>query len=144
VLAKALAPLGIQAIVSSDLLRTRQTAEIIRELIPAPIHFDPRLRECSFGRAEGMLEHEIIAELGYAGSAYWSDRAAHYDFRQFGGEDRPRVLARHRAALADIPSLLPDARIVLIVGHGQGLNTLLAGLGHEPSLERGAYVVIRL
>tara|TARA_R110002072_G_scaffold274731_2_gene435595 strand:- start:40 stop:462 length:423 start_codon:yes stop_codon:yes gene_type:complete len=48
-----------QRIVSSDLLRARQTAQIVAEIFQLPLVFDARLRELSFGEWEGIHWDEI-------------------------------------------------------------------------------------
>lgn len=142
-LAIRLAALGIQAIVSSDLIRARETAEIIRAHIRVPFRTDPRIRECSFGKIEGMTRDEAIARHGTTAASFWDyERESPYDFRPFGGEHREGVLARHRALLADLPLLFSHVRTVLLVGHGRGLNTLLMSFGRTPDLERGGFAVL--
>ena len=46
--------LKIDKIFSSDLLRARETAEIINEKIGAKIEYDKRLREVNYGNYEGI------------------------------------------------------------------------------------------
>lgn len=44
---------GIHAILSSDLLRARQTAGTIAAVLGLPIRYDARLREQNYGHYEG-------------------------------------------------------------------------------------------
>ena len=60
--AKKLIDLNIRQIISSDLLRTKQTAEIINQYIHVPISFDTRLRELCFGKLEACKITEISEE----------------------------------------------------------------------------------
>jgi len=50
------------AIYSSDLLRSRQTAELLAEPLGLTVTVEPRLREMNFGAWEGMLLDEIKAQ----------------------------------------------------------------------------------
>ncbi|MFC0251390.1 histidine phosphatase family protein [Massilia consociata] len=62
-LAAALASETIDHIVSSDLLRARQTAEAIARVRGAEVGTDPLLRERCYGGFEGLLYSEIAARF---------------------------------------------------------------------------------
>lgn len=57
--------LRFSAIYSSDLLRSRQTAELVAERLGLPITLEPRLREINLGAWEGMLLTEIEAQYPF-------------------------------------------------------------------------------
>lgn len=137
ILTSGLDSFGISKIVSSDLKRAGETAEIMRERISVPMVLDLRLRECRFGRLEGLSKLWLKGYEEY----YQEKRSEKYDFSKFGGENRDQVFARHKACLDEI---LRTARgnAVIIVGHGRGLNTLIAGLGFEWILQRGEFRII--
>lgn len=137
-LALTLEGLGIAQIVSSDLSRARETAEIIQRRLRAPLTTDARLRECSFGNLEGLTEPERLATHGAPITREQLVRYDAYDFRSYGGECRDDVLARHLAMLRECANASSNA-IVLLVGHHCGLNTLLVGLGEAPTLVRGEH-----
>ena len=59
----ALAPERIDYIVSSDLLRARQTAEAIAQVRGMEVDVDPGLRERCYGGFEGLLYSEIAARF---------------------------------------------------------------------------------
>lgn len=50
---------GVDAIVTSPLLRTRQTARIVAELTGAPIDTDEGIAECAFGEWDGFTFAEV-------------------------------------------------------------------------------------
>jgi probable phosphoglycerate mutase len=62
-LAAALAPEAIDRIVSSDLLRARQTAEAIAGPRGMQVGIDPALRERCYGGFEGLLYSEIATRF---------------------------------------------------------------------------------
>lgn len=129
-------PIRLGRIVCSPLARAVETAEIIAAahgLTPAR---DERFAECAFGTLEGLTVTEIADRLGTA----WPEDDEPYDFRTFGGESRLEVLSRHVAALEDHAR---DDGPVLVVGHGRGLNTLLAHLGIPGTLQRGDFREVR-
>ncbi|MBI4120832.1 MAG: histidine phosphatase family protein [Parcubacteria group bacterium] len=140
-LAKTLVGFDIQLIVSSDLKRARETAEIINVRITVPLEIDPRLRECAFGTIEGLTRQQAIDLHGPLTALNWEDNHYAYDFRPFGGEDRDSVFARHMEVLKSL-STRKQVSTILLVGHGRGFLTLLAGLGQPPHLERGEYRAI--
>lgn len=51
----------VDALVSSDLLRARQTAEIIGETLGLEVELEPRLREVNLGYWQGLYSNEIRA-----------------------------------------------------------------------------------
>ncbi len=54
---------GVGYVLSSDLLRARQTAEAVVHTTGAPIEFEPLLQERNFGDLRGMLYTEIGEDL---------------------------------------------------------------------------------
>jgi len=136
-LAQELLSLGAHRIISSDLKRATQTANIIAELLKIPVHLDARLRECSFGSVEGVTREDALKHYGIV---HYSEGA--FDHRPFGGELQADVVARHKAALEEYVLRHPEETL-LLVGHGTGFNTLLAELGYEGNLKRGEYRIIK-
>ncbi len=131
-LGERLAPITFARIVSSPLLRARQTAEAI---ITAPwatarplIETDARLLEMDYGAWEG-LTYAKIDEHGAAERRRWEANPA--DLRCPGGESGNDVAVRARSFLADllagdVPDQpgAPTERPVLVVAHST-LNRVL-------------------
>jgi probable phosphoglycerate mutase len=131
-LAEKLKGFEIKKIISSDLKRSIETSSMLSKYLNVPVQTDPRIRECAYGKLEGSTKEE--ASIAGYGSLI------HYNFEQFGGESRDRVLRRHLSLLTDIrqkESMDP----ILLVGHGTGFNTLLNHLG-KPPISRGEFAEI--
>lgn len=112
------APLA--ALYSSDLLRTRRTAEIIgaaHGLAPVAL---PGLREFAMGQWEGLTAAEIRARDPAAFRAWMQGIA---DFQFPDGENLGQVTARAWAVLEGILSA-HEGRSVAVVAHG-GTNRAL-------------------
>ncbi len=62
-LAQQILKIGINKIVSSDLKRAKQTAEIINSYLHVPLLFDERLREIGYGDIEGLIKKDIPPEM---------------------------------------------------------------------------------
>lgn len=72
-LAQAMANLPLDAVISSDLQRARQTAQAVAGRHALPVHTDPLLRERCYGVFEGMLYADIART--YPGEyALWQAR----------------------------------------------------------------------
>ncbi len=96
---------GIAAVLSSDLRRARETAEIAFGDGSVPILFDWRLRECDYGDFNGAPS-----------AAHQRDRAHYIDEAYPGGESWRQATARVAGALDDFVDRWDGSR-VLIIGH---------------------------
>ena len=111
----------ISAIYSSDLLRARQTAELIAEPLGLPVTLEPRLREINLGVWEGMPSEEIKAnfpkELASRARNPFHERAPN-------GESPREVAERVFMAINEIVNKHRD-EFVLIVAHGISLAVII-------------------
>lgn len=108
-------------IYSSDLMRAKQTAEIIADRLQVQLIFDAKLRETGGGMIEGTTELERITKWG----KNW--REMDLGIETFESvKERTQAFKRERLDRA-------ESNNILIVSHGALLNTLLAELS-PPSL----------
>lgn len=104
-------------IVSSDLSRARETAEIIAEKLQMPIsRLDQRIREISCGEIEGTTEAERLEKWG----ADWRSL-------DLGMEKTEDVAARGMAFIKELAEQHPGKRI-LMVSHGALIGLTLQAL----------------
>ncbi|MEZ4812341.1 MAG: histidine phosphatase family protein [Caldisericia bacterium] len=108
---KFLKTVGIDRIISSDLLRAKETAEIINQYLDAPISFDPRIRE----RACGIFDGRQYTEVN--GHAEWEPFLAKHDHKVEGGESLDEVFQRSSEFLKDLVSTDKTEK-VLLSSHG--------------------------
>jgi broad specificity phosphatase PhoE len=109
---------GIDAIYVSDLERALETVRIAFGDNPIPVVVDPRLRECNYGRCNGMPRERLDMERASRIRDPWP-----------GGESYEDVVARTRALLADL-ARAHDGERVLLVAHSANrlaLDVLLKG-----------------
>jgi alpha-ribazole phosphatase len=118
----------IDAIYSSDLVRARQTAQILAEAIDAPLVLDPRLREIHQGLWEGMLFQNIQQEYSRAFERRKSDPL---QVAPPEGETVGQLRHRVLSALKDILEAHPNGRVA-IVAHGLSLALILVELNGIP------------
>ncbi|HEY4457072.1 MAG TPA: histidine phosphatase family protein [Pseudonocardiaceae bacterium] len=110
-------------ILASDLLRARQTAEIIADVLSLPIQLDAGLREQSLGELQGKLYTEPFGELTVQGTIdeLWRD-----PFRTPpGGESIADMYYRVRATLTRLSKLSPG-RTLVVTTHGGVVRTATA------------------
>ncbi|MBE3589399.1 MAG: alpha-ribazole phosphatase [Firmicutes bacterium] len=135
-LATRLAGVAFDAAYASDLSRAVETARILLEGRDVELRLDPRLREMSYGRWEGLTAEEVQERFPEEWEAYRRDAVA---TRIAGGESledvRRRVAAFAEDVLADAP------RRVLVVSHGAALKTLLFALVGLDLRLRGRFVL---
>jgi broad specificity phosphatase PhoE len=109
---------GLAAVLVSDLERALETVRIAFAGTSLPVHIDGRLRECNYGRRNGMRRSQLDAE-----------RDAHVDVPWPDGESYRDVVARTASFLADL-SAARDGQRVLVVAHSANklaLDHLLLG-----------------
>jgi len=112
-LADRLASEPWDALISSDLARARETADIINRPFGHPIRMDTRLREQGYGRLEGMLEEECVQGWG---TDWWRTGPQ--------VESRAEVLSRGLESITELAAEHPDSRL-LVVSHGDTLCCLI-------------------
>jgi broad specificity phosphatase PhoE len=127
-LAETLQGMRFGAVYSSDLVRARETADIIAAQVVLPVQIDVRLREINQGVWEGLQVDFIRSH--YAG--LWQQRDVDpASMRAPGGETVNEVAQRMYAALDEIAAVHPDGS-VLLVSHGLSLATILCKLRGIP------------
>ncbi|HEV3358424.1 MAG TPA: histidine phosphatase family protein [Pseudonocardiaceae bacterium] len=115
-------PVG-DAILVSDLLRARQTAEIIAEVLDLPIQLDAGLREQYLADLEGRLYNEQFGELTVQATIdeLWRDPFR----RPPGGESVADMYERVQATLTRLAKANPG-RVLVVATHGGVVRTARA------------------
>jgi alpha-ribazole phosphatase len=120
-LAHRLARHEVTAVHASDLLRARQTAQVIALPHRLPVQEEPRLREMSFGDWEGLTYAEIQERDAGRMADWFADPVC---VAPPGGETLDQVAGRARSALDAIVETDIDQTVVL-VSHGGLLRVLI-------------------
>ena len=119
--ARELAALGPGALVSSDLLRARQTAEHCARATGLAVATTPALREQGYGVLEGRPSRELWDVVDWT-DPHWAAE---------GGESLAQLYARVEAYLRELVDN-PPATVVALVTHGDTIRAaqaVVAGLG---------------
>ncbi|MBA3252106.1 MAG: bifunctional RNase H/acid phosphatase [Geodermatophilaceae bacterium] len=127
--AERLAGRGIAAIVSSPLRRTRQTADVVAEILGLPVTVDEDLAETNFGRWDGLT----LAETRTAYPAELAAWTGSVDVAPPDGESFASVARRVRRARTRLLAAHPD-QAVLVVSHVTPIKLIVAaalGVGPE-------------
>jgi XTP/dITP diphosphohydrolase len=127
-LGHSLAVERVDALISSDLTRARQTAEILGRALGLAPRCDPRLRELDVGRWAGLTRGEIEACDADALKRF---EAEDPDLCAGGGESRTQIRTRVRRAFRALAEEFPGARVI-VVTHLGVVRALVPGaeLGH--------------
>ena len=133
--ARRLAGAAVDAVITSPLIRARDTAQAIADATGAPLRVDERLTEVDYGAFEGLDRDEAREQLGAPFDAW---RADPFGAPVPGMEPLADALQRARAATAD--ALAAHAHPV-IVGHQGILRIVLVALGQ---MEPDEYFATRL
>lgn len=98
-----LEPLNLSKIISSDLSRALETAQIVATSLSCPLQSHAGFRELGFGEAEGMTFDEIGHKFGAEAQVrVRSTDDFDLDFRLPGGESKRQMLARAHFALGEL------------------------------------------
>lgn len=114
--ARLLAALRPTTIVSSTLVRARDTAQSLADLTGLPVAFDPELIERDGGEWEGLSDREIRER-------YPEERVR---WEPPGGETSPQVAKRVGAALERHATALEPDGVLVVASHGASLRLGLA------------------
>jgi broad specificity phosphatase PhoE len=125
-LGEAMTGRGIAAVVSSDLRRAAETAEIAGARLGLPVELDSRLREVDVGEWSGLTSAEV--EVRYP-AGYRRRREGHTGWVE--GETLGAMAERVVAALLEFADREPEGR-VLVVSHGGPLRAVLTACGIDP------------
>jgi probable phosphoglycerate mutase len=112
---------GIDRIVSSPLLRTRQTAMAVAEAIGLPVEVDDGFAECAFGEWDGYT----FAEVRDRWPTHLEEWLASTDVAPPGGESFAACRERVVAARAGLVERYPGER-VLVVAHVTPIKVLVS------------------
>jgi len=107
---------GARHVISSDLVRARQTAEPIATALGVPLEVDPDLREQAMGEVEGRYSAEVLAAHP---DLDWTDATHRFP----GGESRGEVFDRMARALTRAAAR-PGP--VVVVSHGDAIRLALS------------------
>ena len=111
----------VAAIYSSDLLRARQTAELLAEPLGLPVNLDPRLREMDLGDWEGLLSNEISARF----PKLLVERDCNPIHTSAPRGETPECVGERVASALDDIVMKHCGEPVLIVAHGISLAAIL-------------------
>jgi broad specificity phosphatase PhoE len=124
-LGEALAGYGIEAVYSSDLVRARETAEIVGARLGMPVVLDPRLREVDVGEWAGLTTAEVEERFPEGHRRRREGQTGWETGEQFEAMER-----RVAEALLEIAAAHPAAR-VLVVTHGGPVRAARNACGGE-------------
>jgi broad specificity phosphatase PhoE len=95
----------IDAMLTSDLKRARETAELAINSLNVPLIVEPRLRETNLGDAEGLTQTEVAAQFGKEIWEGWCSLSPDFHhFRFPNGETKSELLRRVTSALEEFLS----------------------------------------
>ncbi len=118
---------GFTHVITSDLRRTRETADIIADALNLTLSEDSRLRERCFGSLEG----QSLRLLDPASSGIVNGVLVDPDARPTGGESFRDVVIRVGSFLDETLDVLGDSRL-LVVTHGGAIRALHAYVQDAP------------
>jgi len=116
-------------IISSDLKRSKETAEIIADKLNLPVKIDPRIKERYFGVLDGLTWEEFAKKYPDAASKNYEN----YQPELPEGESIPDVEKRIKAFLADIKREYAGKKVILVTHTGviRILQRILQGKSAE-------------
>ncbi|MBU7599028.1 histidine phosphatase family protein [Streptomyces sp. P38-E01] len=127
--ARLLAGLKPDAIISSDLIRTRATAAELVELVGLEVTHHEALRETYAGVWQGLTHQEILDQHGEQYAAWRRGEPV----RRGGGELETEVADRAAPVVQAAADKLPDDGILVVVSHGGTIRTTIGKLiGLDP------------
>lgn len=120
---------GLQAILSSDLSRAKDTGEILaRGLGGIPVHIDERLREAHLGEAQGKTAKEIEAHYGEDLARRWkSSHPTDADVSYPGGETGAQIMNRSLLAIQEF-LVREQLSVIGVATHGGVIRRVMQAI----------------
>lgn len=135
-LGKRLEGSHFDSLYSSDLIRARETAEIVNKHINLPFTIRKELREIDYGSLTGLSVPEM-----YTNFEHMEDRfLCHEDYSFPGGECGEDVFKRAKVVIDEM--VQSDKNRFLIITHGGTIRALVCGLLGIPMRYRLAFGVM--
>ncbi len=123
-IAPIVAKLNVTRLISSDLSRAFETAQLINQN-GLPLLIDRNLREVKLGEAEGKTPDEIDLKLGHEFRKNWSSPLEQYkDLKFSNGESRRDVINRISPAITQYLEQYPND-LIAFVSHGFAIRSLI-------------------
>jgi 2,3-bisphosphoglycerate-dependent phosphoglycerate mutase/probable phosphoglycerate mutase len=124
--APSIAALGPDRLISSDLRRAFDTAQVVAAASGLDVKVDPRLRETHLGEWQGLTVGEVEQTWPGAIAEWRSDPG----WAPPGGESRIQVVRRSRPVIDELDEEYADnpEGIVVVVAHGGMIAGLVCGL----------------
>jgi broad specificity phosphatase PhoE len=128
--AEVLAEVSPAVLLSSDLVRARDTAQALADRLGAPAVLDPRLRELDLGAWQGLTSQEARERF----PDEWRDWRSGVDRPRGGGETYRQAGERAALCIGEHLPAVPAGGTLLAVTHGGTARAalgVLLGLPHE-------------
>lgn len=138
-LIEPLKQLKIQGLLSSDLSRARETAEIVGSPLNLRVVTDERLREVHLGALQGLTKKEIEAKHGFDfRTKLKTEPLSDSDVARLGSETGGQVLTRALEALFHHLDQNPDHSRIAVATHGGVLRHLIQHGQHGQAAAQGS------
>jgi probable phosphoglycerate mutase len=124
-LAELVAGEGVRALYASDMLRARQTAEIVAERIGLEPVVEPRVRECAWGAWEGRLVDDIARDEPGEWEA-WLRAGEDFRFPSAPGKPGESLREHMTRTIAALDDIRRGELPALVVCHGGTIRVALA------------------
>ncbi|MBQ3055509.1 MAG: GNAT family N-acetyltransferase [Oscillospiraceae bacterium] len=131
-LKKRFETVSVDAVYTSDLSRTRQTATAIYEGKDIPVYFCPELREFHFGIWEDLTWGELVQDFP---EQYHNWSFDPMNFRVEGSETYHSMYCRVKAKLDEIVAEHPNGTVA-VVTHGTVIRALLCAFLYDEDFSR--------
>ena len=127
-LAEKIADLKIDRIISSDLLRARETAEIINKKFKKEITLDSRIREINYGELEGVPRDTLTQDI-------WD--IFNTNPEKLKAENKTHIYERIKGFFEDIENSNDN---ILIVTHGGALRMMMYYAQNKEEFDNDKYL----
>lgn len=127
----------IEKILSSPLIRARESSEIIAEKIGAPIEYIDGLQERHYGVLTGLTKQEAMEKYPEAVARHEDPKNTDPEGESYEDFNR-RVIETFQSLVAQ------DYKVIAIVAHGGPIKAIYRFLGNELSRKLGDGEILEL
>lgn len=131
---------NISAVMSSSLIRAKQTAQICAESLSLPYYSDSAFNERNFGDWQGCFRKDLTNYTQFRKDCYFSPETR----PNSSGESTEEVRNRFTKGLLTFRAKHPSIECAMLISHGDAIDCFVSMFAHPHRLQNCQYIKVEI